>query len=63
MQDPLPAAEALLGLAQIQRARNELEEALEAFEIARRRFRWLEYPGGERTASLGIAQVHLEEAP
>lgn len=39
VQDPFLAAEAVLALAQIQLAGNELEEALETFEEARRRFR------------------------
>lgn len=39
VQDPFLAAEAVLRLAQIQLAGNELEEALETFEVARRRFR------------------------
>ena len=39
VQDPFLAAEVVLVLAQIQLAGNELEEALETFEVARRRFR------------------------
>lgn len=61
VQEPLLAAEALLGLASIQQVRHEPEEALETFQQARRRFQWIEHPGGEEAASSGIAQINREE--
>ena len=56
-QQPLLAAEALLGLARTRLARSELEAASTTFAAAGRQFQLLESIDGDGAALLGAAQV------
>ena len=58
-QEPLQAAEALLGLAQTRLTREELEAALTSFGAAGRQFQQVESVDGDGSSALGIAQVYL----
>jgi tetratricopeptide (TPR) repeat protein len=58
-QEPLRAAEAILGLAQTRLAREEFDAALTTFLEAGRQFQSIESTDGDGGAVLGIAQVNL----
>ncbi len=56
-QEPLLAAESLLGLAQTRLARGELEAAANTFLAAGRQFQLVESVSGDGQAMLGVAQT------
>src|SRR5207253_7860680 len=56
-QEPLLAAESLLGLAQTRLSRGELEAAANTFLAAGRQFQALESTSGDGLAMLGVAQT------
>ncbi len=57
MQEPLLAAEALLGLGLTKLGRGELDEATSTFLAAGRQFQLLESTSGDGSAMLGLAQT------
>ena len=57
LQEPLLAAEALLGLAQTRLSRKELDSASASFLEAGRQFQLLESTNGDAEAMLGVAQT------
>ena len=57
LQEPLLAAEALLGLAQTRLSRKELDAASASFLEAGRQFQLLESTDGDAEAMLGIAKL------
>ncbi|MBV9710940.1 MAG: tetratricopeptide repeat protein, partial [Ktedonobacteraceae bacterium] len=59
LQEPLLAAEALLGMAQAHLAREDLDAAFETFLAAGRAFQEVESTNGDGSAVLGVAQVHM----
>jgi len=61
-QQPLLAAEALLGLARTRLSRGELEAALKTYMEAGRQFRLVESTDGDGAAVLGTAQVLIGQA-
>ncbi|MBV9709050.1 MAG: hypothetical protein JO125_16775, partial [Chloroflexi bacterium] len=60
-QEPLLAAEAVLGLAQTRLAHEELAASLDTFLEAGRQFQLLESVDGDGLAVLGVAQVKLAQ--
>jgi tetratricopeptide (TPR) repeat protein len=58
-QEPLRAAEAILGLAQTRLAQEEFDAALTTFLEAGRQFQLVESTDGDGRAVLGVAQVNL----
>ena len=58
-QEPLHAAEAMLGLAQTRLAREEFDAAMTTFLEAGRQFQLIESTDGDGNAVLGVAQVNL----
>jgi tetratricopeptide (TPR) repeat protein len=58
-QQPLMAAEATLGLAQTDLAREEMTAANDTFLEAGRQFQLLESTGGDGSSVLGVAQVNI----
>jgi len=58
-QEPFLAAEALVGLAQIQLASLQLETALNMFLMAGRAYQLIESTDGDGYATLGVAQVNI----
>jgi tetratricopeptide (TPR) repeat protein len=61
-QEPLLAADAVLGVAQVQLAHGELATALTTFLEAGRQYQQLESTSGDGDAVLGVAQVSIGQA-